>query len=328
VTGGLGFVGRTLCSTLADAGARVVVVDTCPRGAGINLDHGFTLHPIDIRDAAAMRHLVALEKPDTVFHLAARHFVPDCETNPAECLAVNVGGTQSLLSALSSSPTVERIVFASSGAVYKPSAAPHREDNEVLPVDIYGTSKALAERRLAQFSQANGVGVCVARLFNIYGPGETNPHLVPTVFQQASFGDVVHLGNLGTERDYVFLHDVVDALLRLGLVPIPRRVTTVNVGTGAGVTGDVMVQAIAGVLGRKLSVTTTTSRLRTTDRPRLVADAERARRLLGWSASTPLDVGLGQCAGRPLADASAWSRAGMREPGSASDQTARDDRST
>jgi UDP-glucose 4-epimerase len=185
--------------------------------------------------------------------------------------------------------------------VYASSARAHREDAEVDPIDTYGTSKALAEQALRRFAAATGVTVHIARLFNVYGPGETNPHVVPTVFQQAKDGDVLQLGNLATERDYVFLDDVVDALLRMSSVRSPSRMTTVNVGTGAGLTGAAMVDAIAAVLGRELVVRTTASRMRRSDRSRLVADADYACQLLEWKARTRLEDGLRQCAARPVA---------------------------
>ena len=143
--------------------------------------------------------------------MAAIHFIPACEADPLACIRVNVEGTEALLEACAKTDSVEAVVVASSAAVYRPSELAHDEDSDLL-TDIYGHSKLWTEHLGKLFHARSGVPIGIARFFNVYGPGETNPHLIPTVLRQVENGDEISLGNLTTRRDYVFVGDVSEAV--------------------------------------------------------------------------------------------------------------------
>ena len=186
VTGGCGFVGSALCSQLMETGHEVVALDDLRLGSEDSLPTGVPLTVADVRDPALERILVA-HRPDVVFHLAAIHFVPACEDEPAEAISVNVEGTQRVLAA-SAAAGAAAVVLASSAAVYAPSPAPHRETSALGPTDVYGHTKLWAEQLASLHNARTGQPIGVARLFNVYGPGETNPHLIPTIIEQARRG--------------------------------------------------------------------------------------------------------------------------------------------
>ena len=146
VTGGAGFVGRQLVPVLS-AKADVLVADLLRYGEPDWLTHenpGFEFQRVDIRDPAATRAVVEDFGPDVVVHLAAIHYIPECDNDPANAVATNVAGTVNLLA--SCRPGV-RFVFASSGAVYQPDEADHREFSSALgPADIYGITKLQGEQ--------------------------------------------------------------------------------------------------------------------------------------------------------------------------------------
>ncbi len=214
---------------------------------------------------------------------------------------MNVAGTQSLLSACAATDSVGGVVLASTGAVYEPGDRAHDEDSALGPTDVYGLTKLWAEQLIDLFRRRTQSAGAVARLFNVFGPGETNPHLIPTVISQAQTGRPLRLGNLSTRRDYVYVHDVAEAILTLADELPAADGLTCNVGGGRAIDGHEVVDAVAGVVGRDVEVQTDPARVRASDRPVLLSDCRRARARLGWQPRTSLENGLREAARRPLA---------------------------
>ena len=304
VVGGAGFVGHHLVPRLLDDDRDVVVVDNLSRGSierfGPHLGDP-RLHVVrgDVTDAVLLRTLVADVRPAVVFHLAALHFIPYCVAHPSETLLVNVVGTQLLLDALATVPDA-RLVFASTADVYAPSDRPHGEDDPIATTNVYGTSKRFCEEILGLARAVMPARrILVARLFNVYGPGETNPHVLPDILAHLRRGTAVRLGNVEPRRDYVHARDVADALARLVAYDGPE--TVFNVGTGAGKSVRELVQVLGDVLGRRLRVEQDPARVRPVERMHLVADVARIGRALGWSARMSLRDGLEDLVRRELA---------------------------
>jgi UDP-glucose 4-epimerase len=166
--------------------ARIVVLDNLFNGRRSHVPDSprVALREIDLRDGQAVLDLLKDERPGIVFHLAALHFIPYCNAHPAETLQVNVEGTQNLLEACRQFPT-ERLVIASTAAVYPIRDSANVEDDSTGPTDIYGLSKWINEKQLELYSQQQATTRCAAaRLFNVFGPGETNPHVIPEIVDQ------------------------------------------------------------------------------------------------------------------------------------------------
>jgi UDP-glucose 4-epimerase len=290
VTGGAGFIGGALVRRLAATGERVVVLDNLlqyrdrrPPELPAELVVG------DVRDRTLVLSLLEREHPETVFHLAAIHYIPACDADPAECVSVNTAGTASLLEACLLAAPNATCVLVSTGAVYAPATHAHREDETPGPVDVYGLSKLWMEQLGALYAGRSGLRIAVARLFNTYGPGETNPHLIPALIDQVLPGEVVHAGDLSTRRDYVHVDDVARALALLA-----GRAETLNIGSGRAISGHEVVEAIGRALGRKLHVITEQSRLRKVDRPLLLSDPSSAADVIGWRAEVRFEDGIAE----------------------------------
>jgi UDP-glucose 4-epimerase len=291
ITGGAGFIGSHLVERLAAAGHEVHVLDDLSRGRREWLPDDVHLHPADLRDYPAVREIVTSVRPRAIVHLAALHFIPDVDGAPELAWQVNVDGTRALLSALREHPP-ELFVFASSAAVYPDRRGPIAESCPVAPVDLYGRTKAAGEELVTRFVTETGARPLVARLFNVVGERETNPHVVPELIRQLEGGAVtLSLGNVDSARDYTDVVDVGEALERLLWADIPGAV--VNVGSGRSVSVSELVSICAGVLGRPLSVTVDPSRLRDRDRSELVADVNLLRRTTGWSPRRTIEETLG-----------------------------------
>jgi UDP-glucose 4-epimerase len=290
VTGGMGFIGRALARQLHAAGQRVVVLDNLSMN-GADLPAGADLVQGDVRDGGLVQSVLQRERPGTLYHLAAIHYIPACEADPANCVSVNTAGAASVLEACSKVDAPPACVLASTAAVYAPSSVAHVETDALAPVDIYGLSKLWLEQIAALYATRNGLRVSIARLFNVYGPGETNPHLIPSLIAQAVAGGVIQAGDLSTRRDYVHVEDVAHALVLMGGLQHDGLVC-INVGTGRAVSGREVVETIAHCLARSLETATDLSRLRRVDRPLLLSDPRLAESLLGWRAEVSFEQGI------------------------------------
>jgi UDP-glucose 4-epimerase len=302
VTGGCGFVGAALVRRLLAESYEVVVVDDLSRGSHANFGPDQDRVRVIEQDVtSSLSRIFASFQPEAVFHLAALHFIPDCDADPARCLRVNVDGTRSVLDAAVGLRGPVSLVVASSAAVYAPSDGPHQEQQDLLgPVDVYGQSKRWTEELAAGFAARTGTGVGIARLFNVFGPGETNAHFIPSLISQLKAGESVRLGNLFSKRDYVFVDDVADALLRLARYAASGQSATVNIGSGRAYSGNEVVEALAELAADGVTPITDPSRLRPVDRPVLLADPTLAQKLLDWAPRTSLVDGLRAAWERPV----------------------------
>ncbi|MEO5579337.1 MAG: NAD(P)-dependent oxidoreductase, partial [Gemmatimonadaceae bacterium] len=163
ITGGLGFIGNELARQLVREQS-VAILDNHHRVAPRIDDLGhLTVHDVDITDAAAVSRVLEAVRPRVVFHLAAVHYIPECNADPERTLRVNVEGTLAVLNACAAA-RVEHLIVASSGAVYADAADPLKESSPVAPVDVYGWSKSFAESICRWHSSQTGMPVTICRL--------------------------------------------------------------------------------------------------------------------------------------------------------------------
>jgi UDP-glucose 4-epimerase len=287
VSGGAGFIGSHLVERLVDLGEHVAVVDDLSRGRRDWLHPDAKLHELDVRDTDALGHAVAQSAPEVVVHLAALHFIPAVDGAPELAWDVNVNATRTLLDTLARRPP-ELLLFASTAAVYPDRRGPIAESCRPQPFDLYGRTKLEGERLVEEFASRAGTRCVVARLFNVIGTRETNPHVIPELVGQLRQGHVsVRLGNLDPRRDYTDVVDVAVALERLLSLPDDSG-STFNLGSGRSVSVADLVQVCEQVLGRPIDVEVEPRRWRTQDRAELVADSRRLRDATGWEPTRSL----------------------------------------
>ena len=309
VTGGCGFIGFALCRRLAAAGHQVVAYDDLSRGRAENLPDGARLIQGDIRDPARLVEAVSDVRPDAVIHLAAIHYLPDCAARPGETREVNVDGTRHVLEACRG--RVPRVVFASSLAVYASVEVPCSEDTTpVVPLEIYGESKLAGERIVEAFCRETGIAATTIRIANAIGRRETNPHVVPHIFESLRESNQVPLGSVEARRDYIATRDIANAIL--AVLDAAAGYQVFNVGTGVAHSVEDIVGLIGRVLGREIEIVRDASRLRPVERMLLVADISRIRQATGWAPLVTLEESL-----RDLADAYGLGSDGARESASA-----------
>jgi UDP-glucose 4-epimerase len=298
VTGAAGFLGSHVVEELLGRDRPVVALDNLQWGRldflGPSLaDPRCTLVVADIRDTAAIRALVERFRPEAAIHLAALHYIPACVADPALAVGINVLGTQSLLSACRAAG-VERFWFASTGDIYAPSESPHREDEPPGPFNIYGLSKLQGEALVALEARERPLAhFAIGRLFNLYGPRETNPHFLPELIKQIRdhSDQPLRLGNLWPRRDLVPINEAARAVVDMTLA-VPQGLTVANVATGAARSMQEVIDMIGQILGRPLPVEIDPARVRPVERAHLQADVARLIGLIGWAPKDDLRLGL------------------------------------
>lgn len=294
VTGGAGFIGSTLCRQLV-AEHDVVVVDDFSRAREGTLPDAVEVVRLDLATAPAeeIRALVLDVAPDLAVHLAAIHYIPYCIEHPELTFATNVRSTDAVCRALAET-SCRRVVFTSTADVYAVTDEVHHEDDRPEPRNIYGLSKLLSEH-IVEYTAAVAPtlsGTCV-RLANVYGPGETNPHVIPDALAQVAdrSSDVLRMGALVNERDFVHVTDVARAIRRC-LATDTGEFSTFNVGTGISTPVSAVVAKLQELSGDGRAVVQEPARLRRFDRKTLNVDTTRLRQATGWAPEVTLDAGL------------------------------------
>jgi UDP-glucose 4-epimerase len=297
VTGGAGYIGSHMAKLLVETGAEVTVLDDLSTGhaeaAGrANFVRG------DIADVPATRDLLKKRGIEAVVHFAASSLVGESMADPLKYYRRNVGGTAALVQAMREAK-VTRIVFSSTAAVYgDPVRIPIDEAHPTQPVNPYGASKLAVERMLADCSSAYGIGAVVLRYFNAAGAdasgtiGERHDpetHLIPLVLQAAAgrresisvFGNDWPTRDGTCVRDYIHVSDLCVAHLQaLEWLAKGGRYECFNLGNGEGATVLEVIDAARRVTAKPIKIVQAPRRAG--DPPSLVADASKARRVLGW----------------------------------------------
>jgi UDP-glucose 4-epimerase len=300
VTGGAGFIGSTLVDRLLAEDWDVDVVDDLSTGTLANLadarslgSRRFSFHRLDVRSPAVTDH-VAHRKPDVVFHLAAQADVRVSVARPVFDAEVNILGTLNVCQGALAAGT-KKVVFASSGGtIYgTPEHLPVTEGHPQKPESPYGVAKKASGDYLHYYREIHGLEYTALAFSNVYGPRQ-DPHGeagVVAIFcglmldrtRPTIFGDGKQT------RDFVFVDDVVDALVRAsakgdGLI--------INIGTGVETTVQELYDAVARSVSFKEEPNRAAARVGELERSSL--DPGRAEIHLGWKPFTSLDEGVGR----------------------------------
>jgi UDP-glucose 4-epimerase len=286
VTGGAGFIGSHVVEALLARGDEVHVLDNLSKGKRERVAAGAELHVGDIRDPDAVFEVV---RPEAVFHLAAQADVRLSVEHPEADADVNVLGTVRILEAARRHGA--KVVFSSTGgAIYGECTGPVTESAERQPLAPYGTSKLCGEEYLATWNRLHGTKHVSLRFANVYGPRQ-EPHGEAGVV--AIFMGLLHdggtpriYGDGSQTRDYVFVEDVVNAML----AALESDGGVFNVGTGVETSVLELHDAIQRASGVTREAAFAEARLG--ELQRSVLDISLADRALGWRPAHSLDQGL------------------------------------
>lgn len=250
ITGGAGFIGSHLAAALQGR-ATVRVLDNLRSGHRRNLA-GLSVEWMEgsILDRAAVARAVA--GVDYVFHLAALVSVPESVARPHDCIEINVTGLLHVLEA-SAAAGVRKLCFSSSAAVYGNNpVVPKREDMVPEPRSPYAVTKLDGEYYCHQYTESGRLETAALRFFNVFGPRQdpagAYAAAIPLFMERALAGrPLLIFGDGGQTRDFVYVEDVVGALLFAATTPGLTGVY--NVGYGGQITVLEVAQRILALAG-------------------------------------------------------------------------------
>jgi NAD dependent epimerase/dehydratase len=299
VTGAGGFIGGHLVERLVRDGARVRAMcrynSRNDRGTLDWLDAEVTAEVEvvlgELRDIESVA--AAVDGAEVVLHLGAQIAIPYSYVNPRDFVEVNVLGTLNVAQA-ALRQGVARIVHTSTSEVYGTAqSVPITEAHPLEPQSPYAASKVAADKLMDSYRRSFDLPVTVLRPFNTYGPRQSARAIIPTIIGQALTGSTLRLGSLHPRRDLTFVEDTTAAFVAAAIseAAIGR---TVNIGTDHDVSVGDLVEIVADLLGRELTVETDPARLRppNSEVERLRASPALAGELLGWAPRVELREGL------------------------------------
>lgn len=299
VTGATGFIGSHLIEELLRRGARVRVLAR-PRTPELSGRLGNLSREVldqvdlcygDVREPEALA--TAVRGSVCLFHLAALISIPYSYEHPREVLDVNTLGTlNSLLAAREA--RIERVIVVSSSEVYGTARyVPIDEEHPLQAQSPYAASKIAAEKLAESFSRTYELPVTVVRPFNAYGPRQSLRAVIPAIIAQALFVKRIKVGTLTTTRDFTYVQDTVEGLLAVAEWRDASH-EVLNLGSGRAVSISEVVERVKVLTGTKAPVEQEQVRIRParSEVERLCANADKAKRMVGWAPRVSLDDGL------------------------------------
>ncbi len=292
ITGAAGFIGSALANQLAREGHQVRGLDDLSTGDPQSLTPDVHFTRGDVNDRPKLWTL--LQEVDCVYHLAARISVQESMLYPRESNTSNVGGTVSLMEAMRD-VGIRRVVLASSGAIYgDQDIQPLTEGQTPRPHSPYAVSKLAAEYYVRTIGSLWGIETVSLRIFNAYGPGQrmppSNPPVVPYFLRQAvRSGTLVIHGDGYQTRDYVYIDDVISAMVAAATAPNINGLV-INVGSGVETNLRTLSKVVLDVTGSQANVVFSSQTSGGVSR--LCADLSLAKQKLNYKPVFSLEEGL------------------------------------
>lgn len=293
VTGGAGFIGSHLVDRLVSTGNEVLVIDDLSTGLKDFINPSADFKYGSVSDSSFLSNVFDEWKPEIVFHLAAQVDVVRSIAEPDYDAEVNIVGTINVLKA-SAEVGVRKIVFTSSAAVYgEPTTIPVTEESKLNPQSPYGIAKASAEMYLKAYSKLKEIEVKILRLANVYGPrqGVKRPSGIISIMISNFLRKIpVELYDpSNTVRDFIYVHDVVDAMLKASEIDGSG---TFNISSGQGATLIDIFEQVRNHLQGEVSF----KDARPGEIKKIILSNELAKSRLSWIPQTSLEKGIAETA--------------------------------
>lgn len=294
VTGATGFIGSHLVRRLIEDQYRVGILKREASSVWRieDLIKKIDVYDVDLEDTHEVQVAFIDFKPDVVFHLATNYAVEHKISEIPIMVETNVLGTVNLLEASKNSP-VGLFVNTSSCFVYKQKKSKLRETDELSPLNLYATTKLQAEQACSFYAQNYGLQTVTFRLFPPYGPADNERRLIPFVIKKFLEHQSPDLTTGRQKWDFVNVNDIVDAYLKVLLVPVfENKHEVINIGTGNAVSIREVVALIAKILGSNMKPNWGKIPHRRNEVWFTSADISKAKTLLKWQPEITLKDGI------------------------------------
>jgi UDP-glucose 4-epimerase len=287
VTGATGFVGSHLLNALSSSAAEVAVLT---RDAGISIKR-CRVFAGKLSDRNFVKKAVLDYAPNIVFHLAASRERDLTREAFGDAIETNLVGTLNLLFAALDTSFLERIVILGTAEEYGRNSAPFTESMRELPISAYSFSKQCTTHLSELMASSFGLPVVILRPSVAYGPAQRADMFLPALIQTLLRGEEFPMTPGEQTRDYVYVLDVVSALLKAG-TSTGAIGEIINIGSGEPIQIAQLVSQVERLLGIDGLVRRGALAYRTGEAMAYWLDISKARRLLGWTPQTPLEEGL------------------------------------
>lgn len=296
VTGGAGYIGSVAVEDLRKCGESPVVIDNLVYGHRNAVNSEVPFYEGNIGDKDLVRSVLSQHNIEACMHFSAYAYVGESVENPQKYFQNNLVETLSLLDILLERG-IRKFVFSSTCATYgEPEYTPIDEKHPQNPTNPYGWTKYMIERALETYDHAYGLKFVALRYFNACGAAghcgedhDPETHIIPLVLFAAQ-GKIPHVSVFGDDyptpdgtaiRDYIHVSDLSQAHLQaLGHLRAGKPSEFINLGNGSGYSVNEVIETARRVTGREIKAVIAPRR--PGDPSKLVADAARARAILGW----------------------------------------------
>ena len=271
LTGSSGFIGSKLIAELEKQNHTVIRVD---------LDDGY-----DIRIWETVK---SIEKFDVLIHLAAVSYVPLSYEIPREMYETNINGTLNMLELCRLNKA--KMIFASSYVYGKPQYLPIDEKHPTIDFNPYCQSKLIGEQLCKSYHQDFGVPIIIFRPFNIYGPGQNDNFLIPSILKQIKGKGKIVLKDSRPKRDFIHVDDVVDAYCK-ALEYNKTNFEIFNIGSGKSYSVEEIAKLLISNSAKEIDLEFS-NEIRENEVLDTVADVSKLQNVLNWKAMIDFKHGL------------------------------------
>lgn len=294
ITGAAGFIGANLTHKLVSLKNKVhiFVKPTTNLWRLKNVLPFIKLYNVQLTNKAQLRKIIKRIKPGIIYHLATYGAYP-AQADQISIINTNIMGTANLITALNSG-SYECFINTGSSSEYGFKRKPMKETDLLKPESFYAATKAVSSYYCQIIAKGYNKPIATIRPFSVYGPYEEAGRFIPTVITNTLLGKSVYLTPGSIRRDFIYINDLIDAYLKIALSIKNRKNygEIFNIGSGKQYTNNQVVNIIAKIINKKISVIKGGYQKRNWDTDFWVADITKAKKQLNWKPKYPLKSGL------------------------------------
>lgn len=285
ITGGNGFIGKELSKIIDKKKYLIFLLDK-------NIKKNNKVNNInyirnDITQLTKLKKIISRIKPNYLIHLAAVHHIPTCEFKRQLAQKVNIIGTENILESLKGI-SLERFIFASSGAVYDwKDNLLNESKSSTEPKDNYSTTKFTSEFQLKIWGLKTKTQIVIARIFNTIGPNDPNAHLIPDILKQITYKSKkckIYLGNIKTRRDYIDVRDTASCLKLMISKKFKKKYEILNICNQVSYSVQDIVKYISNIIKIKIQIVIDPKKIRKIDRPNQTGSNGKIKKILKFKS--------------------------------------------
>lgn len=286
ITGATGFLGRRLVKRLNNENYHLYLTS-------LGGDKDLLAHKLNLLNYSDLKRAIKKTKPATVYHLGALVNLARNYEVARQCIDVNIKGTLNLLDSLRLS-FPKKFIFASTEEVYGDNPLPFKANQLPQPPSAYSISKIAAENLCKMYAQELGFSLVIFRIGTMYGPEQPSSRFIAKIIIKALNNEDILLNSGKKKRDYIYVENVIDALVLAQKTKLKNQIETINLGGQKSYQLKKLVEMIVELIKSKSKIITGVFPDRILEADEWLLDNSKAKKLLNWQPRTSLEQGLKQ----------------------------------